>query len=106
MNSKTSSFCTLTLAEDLYIQAAGSKTRMMIEIRKPLDYNGFGHSVIGKKSLFKIKTKVPYSGGVIQVKSNEIFNHKQAKEIFNIFIHSFDVTTRYIKRDITEMFIK
>jgi len=105
MNSETSSYCTFSLNDDCYIQCAGSKTRLTIEYREPIE-GGFSHYVIGVKSLLKIDSKVPYSGGSIKVKKNEIFNAEQAVEIFDSFINNNKIPENYTKRDTTLMFLE
>lgn len=103
MNNSTSSFCTLSFSDSLYIQCAGSKSRMTIEIRTP-DQNGFRHFVVGVKSLLKTSTKVSYSGSEIKVKSNEVLNHNQAIELFRAFIIEKKILDEYTLRETTEMF--
>ncbi len=105
MVSETSSYCTLSFSVNHYIQCAGSNKKLTVEFRKTMD-NGFKHFVVGEKSLFKYETKVPYSGGNIKVKSNEILNSKQAKEIFTSFINDNNIPTSYILRETTEMFLE
>jgi hypothetical protein len=105
MNSETSSFCTLTLDEDLYIQCAGSRSKMTIEIRKPHD-KGFIHYVVGKKSFIKTNSRIQYSGGSIQLMSNEVLNQEHSKGIIKAFIYSLEVPKEYIKRNATRMFVE
>jgi hypothetical protein len=103
MNGSTSSFCTLSISDNSFIQCAGSKSKMTIEIRKP-DKNGFRHFVIGLRSFIKINTKVPYSGGEIKVGTNEILNYEQAEELFKTFYNEGRILDKYVMRETTNMF--
>ncbi|CAG7652758.1 hypothetical protein PAESOLCIP111_06620 [Paenibacillus solanacearum] len=103
MNGSTSSFCTLAYSDYLYLQCAGSKSKMTIEYREPYK-DGFKHFVIGIRSFIKISTKVSYSGGEIKVRTNEVFNFKQAEELFKTFYNERRILDKYVLRETTEMF--
>jgi hypothetical protein len=105
MNTQTSSFCTFSFNDDEYIQCAGSNSKMTIEYREPARI-GFLHYVVGVKSFFKTNSKISYTAGIIQVKSNELFNYQHAIEIFTSFIKDRKIPKQYVKRDTTSMFIE
>jgi hypothetical protein len=105
MNNNTSSFCTLSYSDFLFIQCAGSKSRMTIEYRSPDKSEiGFRHFVIGVKRLIKTTTKVSYSGGEIKVRTNEVLNYEQAVELFKMFINERMILGEYVLRETTGMF--
>jgi len=104
-NQETSSSCTLSLDDFCYIQCAGSAEKMTIEYREKV-YSGFHHFVIGRKQLVKTKRKLKYSGGEIDVMSNEILNYEDALVLFKAFFEQSDIRSlKYSIRETTEMFI-
>ncbi|AIQ37630.1 hypothetical protein R50345_25175 [Paenibacillus sp. FSL R5-0345] len=103
MDGKTASYCTYELNDIHYVQCAGSKNGMTIEFRKQTD-NGFRHFVLGYKSLIKTKIELPYSGGKIQVRSNEVISVADAKEVFFTFHSDQKVPEGFVLRETTEMF--
>ncbi|MDQ0876012.1 hypothetical protein QFZ77_004671 [Paenibacillus sp. V4I3] len=104
MNNITSSFCTLSFNDFLFIQCAGSKSKMTIEYRSPdKSGNDFRHFVIGVKSLIKTSTKT-YSGGEIKVRTNEVLNSDQAVVLFKAFFNERVILSDYVQRETTEIF--
>ncbi|MDQ0194589.1 hypothetical protein [Paenibacillus wynnii] len=103
MNGSTNSFCTVSHSDYLFIQCAGSKSKMTIEYREP-DNDGFRHFVIGVRSIIETNTKVSYSGGEIKVRTNEVLNYEQAEELFKTFINERRILDKYVLRETTKMF--
>lgn len=105
LNADTSSYCTLTLGEDEYIQCPGSASALTVEFRIP-DEPGFRHFVAGVKAeyLLRADAEVTYSGGTIYVKENEVLNAGQASELFQYFVQNKQTPLHYAARDITNMF--
>lgn len=84
MNHETSSFCAYSIDDLCYIQCAGSAEEMTIEWREKTN-SGFRQYVVGRKKLLKTKRKLKYSGGEIDLLSNEILNYEDGLVLFKAF---------------------
>ena len=101
INPKENSFFVLSNKKGSYVQVAGARLRVIIEYRKK-SFFSFSHFVFGKPSDKTDDTSINYSGGIIQLKQNEVLTIKDAINIFKSFYHSSEFPENYVKRDITE----
>ncbi len=88
-----------------YIQAAGAKNRLTIELRI---YSGdsFKHFVIGKKEQSKIWCVIDSKVGPIRVLQHEILNFEDAAFLFKTFFRTHDIDTNYNKRNVTKFYLR
>lgn len=103
MNRTFNSFCTLSFDNGSFVQCAGDKNKMIIELRK-YNKSQFKHYVLGKTNQKTSDESVEYSGGMIELKSNEVLNENDALSIFKSFVDSMEIPKEYVLRDITNMF--
>lgn len=103
-------FFVLTNDFGSYIQCAGSKDRLAIELREFESQNIFKHFVIGKggntNPLKTIWTQIDCRVGPIRIHDNEVLTIKDAIDLFNIFFNSEKIPLTYKKRNVTKQFVK
>lgn len=108
LNSSTISFCILESENGDYLQCAGDKDRLTIEIR---EYNGdyFKHFRFGKtrhKRLIHPRwTSIDCKVGPIKVYDYEVLDSNDANLIFFDFFNKNGLFKPYNKREITKNFI-
>ena len=104
------SFFILTNDLGSYIQCAGSKDRLTIELRECENQNSFKHFVIGKgentSPLNTIWTQIDCRVGPIRIHDNEVLTIKDAIDLFRAFFNDEKIPLTYKKRNVTKQFGK
>jgi len=96
-------FVILTNENDDYIQCAGGKTSLTVEIR--VHNNGsFKHFRVGSKNESKIWSKIECKVGPIMVLLHEDLELQNAIELFHLFYRKKDILESYNLRNITRQF--
>jgi hypothetical protein len=90
---------------DDFIQCAGSKNNLVVEIRLH-NGNSFKHYILGKKEENKVWHTINCKVGPIRVLGHEDLTLKHAIELFNNFYFLKDIIPTYNKRNITKQFNK
>ncbi len=102
IHPRKSSFVILGDSSKGYIQAAGARLRLIIELRKKKMF-GFAHYVLGRShDDTEQLTSINYSGGSIALFPSEIFSADDAKEAFRALFDSSPLPARFHLRDVTE----
>jgi len=90
-----------------YIQCAGSKERLCVELRKVTE-NQFQHFVIGRiqnKNSFPVVWTIIHSkAGPIHVHENEVLDIADAIKLFELFYQGENLPNTYNQRNITRSF--
>jgi hypothetical protein len=100
------------LTNDLgsFIQCAGSKDELTIELRENENLNTFKHFVVGKggnlSPLNTIWTQIDCRVGPIRIHYNEVMTIKDAVDIFKAFFNNETLPLTYKKRNVTKQFRK
>lgn len=103
IHPRDNSFVILSRGEGHYIQAAGAKLRLVIEVRRTKKPYGFEHLVLGRRRRPDEKlTSVNYSAGAIALFPSEVFSIVEAKEAFSQFFETGDVPASFQLRDVTK----
>jgi hypothetical protein len=91
-----------------YIQCAGSKDKLTVELREIKD-NKFKHYVIRKRdnkiSFTSIWTQINCRVGPIRIHETEVLNIEDAIDLFNVFLRRKEISSKYKKRNVTKQFI-
>jgi hypothetical protein len=95
----------LNMENKNYIQCAGSKERLVVEIRLFSNHekNKFKHFVIGKLPLGKTWHKIECKIGPIRVLENEVLKLEDATKLFMLFLKEEEFSKGYIKRNTTKL---
>ena len=103
LHPRDNSFVILGRGEGHYIQAAGAKLRLIIEVRRKKEPYGFEHLVLGRgRRAGERLTSINYSAGAISLFPSEIFSIVEAKEAFRHFFDTGDVPPSFELRDVTK----
>ncbi len=108
LNGKTISFAILTdTTTNSYIQCAGNKTKLTVELRH-YNKNTFKHYVLGKKVNKKnvAWTQIHCKVGPINLQLNEVLTLKDAEELFANFLEGKSFSKKFMKRNITKIFFE
>ena len=89
-----SSAC-FTLENQNYIQCAGSKTRLTVEIRIYNNVNSYEHFVIGKNKPIGKREKIICSVGPIEVDETQVLKMKDARILIREFIENGKISEKY-----------
>ena len=87
-----------------YVQAAGARLRMTVELRQYDASGNFRHFVLGRTSSEVTDASVNTAAGTIRLKSNEILTAQDALMIFRSFFDDVAVPPGYLVRETTQMF--
>ena len=102
INPQKSSFVILSRTRSSYVQAAGARLRLIIEMRRK-KLLGFAHYVLGAgHNCTEQLTSINYSGGAIALFPSEILTVDDAKEAFRSFFDSGEIPARFCLRDVTD----
>lgn len=88
-----------------YIQCAGSKQRITVELRLHGTQGSFVHYVLGKGHLKKIERDIKCSIGPIKVDASQVLKIEDARELFYHFMEHTAIHPNYTASDITNMFL-
>ncbi len=98
-------FYVLTNDTGSYIQCAGSKERLTIEIREYENKKDFKHFVIGKDEdispLKTVWTQIECRVGPIRIHDSEVLNINDAIVVFQAFFKKEKLPMIYKKRNVT-----
>ena len=86
-----------------YIQCAGSKERLTVEVRFYTDVS-FKHYRVGKNYNSSVWYKIICKVGPIRVLENEVLVQEELLDLFKYFYTDNDIIPTYSKRNITKNF--
>ena len=108
VDGQNHSFMILEKEENDYIQCAGNKYHLTVEIRQKRGEK-FKHYIIGtgeiKSSLKSSWVMINCRVGPIRVKKEELLNKNDAIELFRCFFLNEPFSDRFYKRDVTRKII-
>jgi hypothetical protein len=97
-------FAILSHRERGYVQAAGARLRMTVELRLYDTAGDFRHFVLGRAFSAHKETSINTAAGRIRVNSNEVLTARHALLIFRSFFDDAALPADYVLRETTLMF--
>ena len=94
------SFFVLTRSDGSYLQCAGARLRLIVELRR-ITGSSFEHFVLGRSPASTEVTSINYSGGAIALRRHEILALSEATDIFAEFYRTGDAPSAFLRRDTT-----
>jgi hypothetical protein len=90
-------FCRFQLADGSYIQCAGSKQRLTVEVHSPAAEGGFEQWTVGVGPLTGQVTEIECAVGPITVDESHVLDIDAARELFRAFLTYGALPDNYVR---------
>ena len=98
------SFASFTIAGGSYVQCAGAKTRLTVEVRIVREDGSFTHLVFGKGQLQQRVELIASSAGHVTVDASQVLKMRDARLIIREFVEHQRLHAGYLCEDVTSRF--
>jgi len=97
-------YATFTRTDGSYVQCAGSKSRLTVEVRVIDVRGGFEHYVLGRGAPVGRETKIDCSIGPIAVDVSQVLDLRAARRIIRVFVEDGTLHPNFVASDVTAKF--